>query len=79
MKRVDLATVVWCGLVLAGLSADVYLVRNDRRTLSQAARTPAGVIAQVLLLGHFANRLGRFDPFHAAANRIPRRTPCPIA
>lgn len=69
------AEAVWVGLIAAALGWDIWLVRTDRRLLSDAARTPTGWCLQALLVAHFAGRLGRFDPFIAASRRIPRRTP----
>ncbi len=72
-RRFEPAAAVWGGLIVAGLASDVVLIRGAHRTLSDMARSRAGRVAQVVLLAHFANRLGRFDPFHAAARFIPRR------
>lgn len=69
------AEAVWCGLIAAALGWDVWLLRGGHRPLSDVARTPTGWAVQALLLAHFANRLGRFDPFHAASRRITRRQP----
>lgn len=72
-RRTDPAPAVWAALITAGLGADVYLHRNQHRTLSAIARTPAGWLAHGVLVLHFAGWLGRFDPFHAAASAIPIR------
>lgn len=73
MAPLDPAAGVWCGLIAAALAWDVWLLRNDHRLLSEAARTRTGWAVQALIAAHFAGRLGRFDPFHAASRRIPRR------
>lgn len=65
---------VWCGLILAAVGWDVWLLRSGHRLLTDAARTRTGWLIQAVLVAHFAGRLGRFDPFTAAAHRIPRRT-----
>ena len=69
------AEAVWAGLIAAALGWDAYLVRTGRRTLSQATRCPAGAVLIGVTLLHFADLLGRLDPFNAAAHLIARRTP----
>lgn len=69
------AEAIWCGLIGAALAWDAWLVRTDRRTLSEATRCPVGVAAIGVVLLHFAGLLGRYDPFNAACRHIPRRTP----
>lgn len=66
------AEAVWAGLIAAGLGWDVWLLRSGRRSLSEATRCPAGVAVIAGLLLHFAGVLGRFDPFHLAAERLRR-------
>lgn len=69
------AEAVWAGLIVAGLGWDIWLLRNGRRTLSQAARCPAGWALMALIVAHFVDLLGPLDPFHAAARLIARSTP----
>jgi hypothetical protein len=66
------AEAVWAGLIAAGLGWDVWLLRNGRRSLSEATRCPVGAAVIAGLLLHFAGLLGRFDPLHLAANRLRR-------
>jgi hypothetical protein len=68
------AEAIWAGLIAAALAWDAWLVRTDRRTLSEATHCPAGVAAIGVVLLHFAGLLGRYDPFNAACRRIPRRS-----
>jgi hypothetical protein len=67
------AEAIWVGLIGAALAWDAWLVRADRRTLSEATRCPVGVAAITITLLHFAGLLGRYDPFNAACRLIPRR------
>lgn len=68
------AEAVWAGLIAAGLSWDVWLIRSGRRSLSEATRCPLGAGLIAVLLAHFAGLLGRFDPLNFAADRLRRLT-----
>lgn len=69
------ATGIW---VSVGLALDAYLlVRGKDRpcgVMTDVLRTKPGKIGLAVLCLHVANRLGRVDPFRAAASLINGRT-----
>lgn len=56
---------------------DVWLGWTGRRTITGALKDNhlAAGLFTILLTAHVAEKLGRWDPFHAAARRIGRLRP----
>lgn len=67
------AVVVWSGLVVAALAADVWLIRAGKAPLTSAARTRTGTFGRLLLESHFQDMLGRADPFSLIGGLACRR------
>lgn len=61
----DAASSSWVAIVGTALIIDIVLVKTDCRSLTCCAREHPVITTAALavLSGHFAKRLGRFDPF----------------
>lgn len=63
------AAVALAGLAVIG-AGDVWLIRTERPTVTEAVRTPAGWFVVAYLVAHFARLLGKADAFTAIARRL---------
>lgn len=63
------------GWVTGGLILAAGLHHRGHGSMCTVIRTPPGLAGLAIFLLHLAHLFGRFDPFHAASRRIPRRTP----
>lgn len=74
-RRLEAAELAWLAAGAGLAAADVWLVRGSRGTLTGCARAHPRVTYGLLLLlaAHFADRLGRADPFRAVGFLVARQ------